>query len=209
MNSIPLLHLNGLGHGHNKIIQKLIVKYWRRAGLNIYSKDVNWYNDEDFDFIFAKILHKANEIYDKNGQLAIMGSSAGGSLALNIFKKMSDENKNVCFINDRGRLRIGNYPPAARDSLKKRSHGSQIFQDSVMTAEANLERLTEVQKQRILVLLSFTDLIVPRHLAKIDEARIRRSIIPGHIAGYFEHLLFARKTVADFAKVALSAKIGK
>lgn len=204
MDGIPLLHLNGLGRGHHRITEKLFVGLYRNIGIDVYPLDINWYGGESFDEMMGKVLVEAGKMLKTSGRLIIMGTSAGGSLGLNAFHELSQGN--VCFINDRGRLRVGDYLPTDRNSLQGRSHGSLAFRESVINAELILDKLTNEQKQRILIMTAAVDLVVPKHLSTINRVRTHQSMLTGHNFGNLRHWMSARKTIADFAAQTLPQK---
>lgn len=201
----PILYINGLGDGSIGVKDKLVVWWWNRADVGFHHAQVNWYDGTSFDDRLAEIVGQADELIKQFGRAVIIGSSAGGSLALNTFYLLKD--KNICVINAHGRLRAGNY--VNRNSLHHRAHldtdkPSQSFFDSVTHAENEvLPNLTNSDKERILVLSQLTDLVVPTELMSIDGAQEQRSFALGHSGGFIAHLLADRDLIIDFASKSL------
>ncbi len=165
----PILYINGLGDGAK---DKLIMWWWKRASADFRHAQVNWYDGTSFDDWVAEIVGQADELIKQFGCVAIIGSSAGGSLAVNAFFQLRD--KNICVVNAHGRLHAGNYTDGSRNSLYHRAHldtdqPSQSFFDSVTHAEnETLPNITDNDKAQILVLSQLTDLVVPTELLSID-----------------------------------------
>lgn len=204
----PILYINGLGNGSIGVKDRLIQAWWQRAGVDFNHAGIDWYDGASFDNHLAEIVEQANELIKQFGSAAIIGSSAGGSLALNTFFKLRDEN--VCVINAHGRLHAGNYGDSNFHSLYRRAkldtdNPSQSFYDSVVYAEAEvLPKLTDDDKQRILVLSQLTDLVVPKKLMSIKGVREHRSLAFGHSGGFLAHLLADRDMIIDFANNSLA-----
>ncbi len=135
--------------------------------------------------------------------VAIIGSSAGASLAVNTFYRSKD--KNICAISAHGRLKAGNYADSHRISLHRRAHldsgrPSQSFYDSVMQVETRvIPNLSKQVKQRLLILTQLTDLVVPLKCMEIEGVESRRSVAFGHSGGFTAHLLADRNIIATFA----------
>lgn len=143
------------------------------------------------------------------GGVAIIGSSAGGSLALNVLLAMRD--KNVCAVVAHGRIKVGDYPKAHRMSLFHRAHldtdkPSQAFFDSVTHCEnTTLQAMSSRDKQRVLLLTQLTDMVVPLDCMRDDELAEHRSLAFGHSGGFFAHLISDRDLIVDFASKATAS----
>lgn len=206
-DKLPTLYINGLGNGSIGAKDKLVMWWWKRAGVDFHHAQVNWYDGISFDDRLAEIVGQANELIKQFGRAAIIGSSAGGSLALNTFYQLRD--KNICVVNAHGRLRAGDFDNKDFHSLHCRAKldtdkPSQSFFDSVTHAENEvLPNLTDSDKERILVLSQLTDLVVPIELMSIDGVQEHRSLAFGHSGGFIAHLLADRDLIIDFADKAL------
>ena len=208
LEKVPVLYINGLGDGSIGVKDRLVQAWWRRAGIEFNRAGVDWYGGASFDDRLAEIVAKADELITQFGRAAIIGSSAGGSLALNAFFQLRD--KNVCVINAHGRLRAGSYGDSNIHSLYRRAKlntnkPSQSFYDSVVYAETEvLPKLTDDYRQRILVLSQLTDLVVPTKLMSIEGVQEYRSFAFGHSGGFLAHLLADRDMIIDFANSSLA-----
>lgn len=205
---VGFLYLNGLGDGTTTPKDKVVKWWWRqRAGFDIQHAHINWYDGKNLEEKLAVVGQKVNDMLGSFGGVAIIGSSAGGSLAVNSYYRLRD--KNVCAVSTHGRLKAGDYPNSHRMSLYHRAHldtskPSQSFFDSVTMTEAQvIPDLSEQDKQRLLILTQLTDLVVPMDTMSIEGVQQRRSVAFGHSGGFIAHLLADRDLIADFAKNAL------
>lgn len=204
---IGFLYVNGLGDGAITLKDKVVKRWWAKAGFDIQHAHINWYDGKSLEEKLAVIEQKVDEMLSSFGGVAIIGSSAGGSLAVNSFYRLRD--KNVCAVSTHGRLKAGDYPDSHRMSLYHRAHldtgkPSQSFFDSVTMAETlATPDLSEQDKERLLILTQLTDMVVPMETMSIEGVQQRRSIAFGHSGGFIAHLLADRDLIADFAKTVL------
>ena len=201
---IGYLYINGLGDGATTLKDRVVKWWWQRKGLDIQHAHINWYDGKSLEEKLATVEQKVDEMLRNFGGVAIIGSSAGGSLAINSFYRLRD--KNVCAVSTHGRLKAGDYPDSHRMSLYHRAHldtdkPSQSFFDSVTMAETQvILSLTEQDKERLLILTQLTDMVVPMDTMMIDGVKQHRSLAFGHSGGFLAHLLADRNMIAEFAE---------
>ena len=202
--NVCYLYINGLGDGYTTPKDKLVSWWWLRKNLTIEHAHVNWYDGESFDEKLSQIETMVDEMLRTSGGVAIIGSSAGGSLALNTLFAMRD--KNVCAVVAHGRIKAGDYPKAHRMSLFHRAHldtdkPSQAFFDSVTHCEnTTLQAMSSTDKKRVLLLTQLNDMVVPMNCMRDDELSEHRSLAFGHSGGFLAHLLADRDFDCRFCK---------
>lgn len=205
--NIGYLYVNGLNDGQTKPQDRLAMWRWRQKGLDLKHAHVNWLDGHDLDSKIDNVKERVEEMLGQFGGVALIGSSAGGSLALNTFHKL--RNKNVCIITAHARLKAGDYPQNERVSLYRRAgmdtdKPSQAFVDSVTRAETEtIPNLSEQEKQRIRTLSSLADMVVPPRLMTIDGVSNHRSLAFGHAGGWLAHFIADRDLITGFAETSL------
>lgn len=210
---VGFLYINGLGGGHTTTKERLVKMWWKQAGIDIQHAHIDWYDGKDLAGKLESVEQKVIEMLTSFGGVAIIGSSAGGSLAVNSFYRLRD--KNVCAVSTHGRLKAGDYSDSHRMSLHHRAHldgknPSQSFFDSVAMAETQvLPKLSAQEKDRLLVLTQLTDMVVPLDLMEVEGVQQHRSIAFGHSGGFLAHLLANRDLIINFAELLLSDKPNK
>lgn len=208
---IGFLYINGLGDGTTTAKDRIVRWWWDRKGLDIQHAHINWYDGKNFEDKLQAVEQKVNEMLSNFGGVAIIGGSAGGSLALNAFDSLKD--KNICAVIAHGRLRAGNYDN--RNSMHHRAHmdtpnPSQSFYDSVMHAEQEvIPTLSGDDKKRILVLSQLTDLVVPLECMGINGVKQHRSMAFGHSGGFIAHLIGDRDIISTFAQMQFGEPTNK
>lgn len=210
-SEVGYLYVNGLGNGNITPKDRVVDWWWRRSGRVIEHAKVDWYDGGSLQSKEKQIEEATDRLLKTFGGVAIIGGSAGGSLALNVFSAMKD--KNVCVIAAHARVAEGDYRRSDRMSLYHRAkmdtnHPSQAFFDSVVKAETStIPRLTEDDKERVFSLTQLTDMVVDLSLMQIDGVQTHRSVTFGHSGGFLAHLVANRDIIADFAESKLLAKI--
>ncbi len=206
---IGYLYINGLTNGETKRHEQLAQWWWRRAGLELNHAHLDWFSGSLEDKV-NEVELKSRALLEKFGKAALIGSSAGVSLALNsYFDRLKDEN--VCVVLTHGRVRTGDYAETDKNSMSSRAgldtHSpSQAFYDSVTRAEQEvLPNLSDEQKERILQLTQLTDLVAPIDTCLIEGVQTHRSITFGHGGGFMAHLLADRDMIARFAEEQLAS----
>ncbi len=205
--TIPILYINGLGSGSIQIIDRLIALWWQMEGTKMYYARVNWYDDEDIETMTQRVLSQAKDLLKTHGGVVILGSSAGGSLALNVFYQL--RNQNICVVCSRARLRVGKYEQSDSKSLYRCARigtqkQSKCFYDSVVRVEDEvIPNLTKSDKQRVFIQSQLVDNIVPTNLMSIEGVSEHRSFAFGHFGGFLAHMFNGRNRTIYFAKSSL------
>ena len=207
--TIPVLYINGLGNGSIQIVDRLIAFWWQMAGAKMYYARVNWYDDEDIETKIQRVESQAQDLLKAHGGVVILGSSAGGSLALNVFYQL--RNQNICVVCSRARLRVGKYEQSDRNSLYRRARlgtqkQSKSFYDSVVRVEDEIiPNLTKSDKQRVFIQSQLVDNIVPTNLMSIKGVSEQRSFAFDHFDGFLAHMFNGRNRTIYFAKSSLQS----
>ncbi|MCA9325130.1 hypothetical protein KDA23_03650 [Candidatus Saccharibacteria bacterium] len=204
---IGYLYINGLGDGTITLKDRVINWWWHRAGMELQHAHINWYDGNDLSSKLADIEHQVSAMLQSFGGVAIIGSSAGGSLAVNSFFKLRESN--VCVISSHGRLAAGDFGDNQRNSLHQRAQldteePSKSFFDSVQMAESEvIPGLSDSDKGRMLVLTQLADMVVPLNLMAIDDVQQHRSLAFGHSGGFVAHMIGDRDMIRKFATSCL------
>lgn len=163
----------GLGDSRTKPLE-LLTNHWKRQGLEPIVHAVGWHDGEDS---FEPKLHRLVEVIDsfvgQGDVVSLVGTSAGGSAALNAFierKSVVHRVINVC-----GRLRIG--PTTGFRSFESKSKSSPAFAESVKLAETQEKLLTPSDRQKVMTVRAmFGDELVPPETTVLQGAY--NAIIP-------------------------------
>lgn len=210
MSEVSYVFINGLGDGSPKWHERLAQKRWRLGGVDLKHIPVNWFEDRPFDEFHAEIVEQVEAVAEETGKVALIGSSAGASEAINVFFDLKDK-VNICVIPSHGRLADGGYPDNHRMSMYNRAdmdkpgRSSRLFVESVSQLENDVTpNLTEADKNRMLILTQLTDMIVPMDTTLIDGVSHYRSKAFGHSGGFLAHFLADKGIIENFAERVLA-----
>jgi pimeloyl-ACP methyl ester carboxylesterase len=199
-----VLYINGLGNGQIRWRERVMQRHWQKAGVDLICAQVNWYDGKNLKNKLRQIDGKLDPLIKKYEKVILLGTSAGGSLALNTFVK--HRNKKLYCVNAHGRLARGNIRwPDYRNlgwaaHLKNGQKSSKAFYDSVALCEdKSISKLKKENLKRILILKPWIDFIVPLKTMNVKGAATTMTILPGHKAAGLSHLIFCRDLILAFA----------
>lgn len=208
MKTTAVLYVNGLGAGEVKQFEKIVQRHWLKANVDFEFARINWYDGESLEDTLGQVDELLTKLLQSHERVILLGSSAGGSLALNTF--VGHPSDRLYLVNAHGRLRAGNIHWPDYRTLEWAAHlqsnpklSSQAFYDSVLLCEhESLPQLTSVVKKRILVLKPPLDLVVPVRTMNISGVKTHTTILPGHAGAGISHLFFCRDYILHFATMA-------
>ena len=204
--SLAVLYVNGLGNGEPGRFDGLLKSHWGKAGATFVFASVNWYDGANLESKIQQVANELKDLLTRYEKVILLGSSAGASLALNVFARNKQDN--IYVINAHGRLKKGNIRWPDYRTLEWAAHlrygikpASKVFYDSVMLCDTKtLPSLTAKDKKRILVLKPPIDFIVPIKTMNIPGAKNCMTLLPGHKGAGISHLFFCRNLILDFAR---------
>lgn len=178
---------NGLGTGEASATLKHDFETLKSHGVQVEETAINWQSGEPFPELLDRMIDMVRDRIQLTGDIALIGASAGGSLAINVFSRL--QNERITAFNLCGRLRRGNLSKWDLRSLERSAHlgtrrASQSFCDSVEFCEdIALPKLNEEDKKRIAVVKPVLDFVVPRDTMDIEG--VEPIIVPviSHRAG--------------------------
>ena len=187
--------LPGLGD-HVRYI-KWATRNWSQVGLEPIIHPMYWYDGKDFKTKLDEVISLVDDL-SKTSELSVVGCSAGGSAALNVFAARPNKIKRAVSIC--GRLKIGN--KIGFRSLEARAVKSPAFAESVTFFEKQEKNLTENQRKRIVTIRArFGDELVPSDTASLEGGRNILVPTPEHSLSIYASLKFL-KSLKAFLKEA-------
>lgn len=178
------LYLNGLGSGKTRKREQLAFNYLAKHGIEATHASIDWHAGESFDDIFARLQGLARQMLIEHDELILIGSSAGGSMAVNIAGLLRSPNLYVISLS--GRINEQPIPWWDKRNLHRMSHldskmPCQAFYDSVIyCTHTTVPRLTQQDRSRIVTVRQWADFVVPRATMTIPGSREHRVIGLGH-----------------------------
>lgn len=156
------------GLGEHLSITRFATRDWnKRYGVNVVIPHIGWYDQESLKPKIQRLDTLIDDLHNA-GPLALIGLSAGGSLAFNLF--FTHQNQISQAINVCGRLRTGN-PGRTMRSLEHASKRSLSFRESVLLFEQRENSLSKRDRERLMTIRPFFgDEVVPPETVALPGA---------------------------------------
>src|SRR5215216_6113583 len=85
-----IFYISGFG-GHYDKFRRFALKFWKLYGVNARLISTSWSNKESYEQKFKRITDAIDAIDTKTTNIILIGESAGGSLALNVFASRKEK----------------------------------------------------------------------------------------------------------------------
>lgn len=188
-----VIMIPGLGNDSIHIYNPML-NWWRKKGIEMLLFKTEWRSEENHQNKLKRLLDLIDE-KAKNNKVALIGMSAGGSLALNAFcerKNKIDKVITVC-----SRLRIGKMNGLS--GFKKRVEGYPSFKESIIRTEEKEKLLSEKERQRIMTVHAlFGDQLIKANTAIIDGTKNITVPTMGHRISIASSLTIFSKPLREF-----------
>ncbi|SRR6266511_3741358 len=187
---ISALYFNGLGPGKTRKRERYAMRYLAKHGIEVEHVSIDWRSDEPVEKLLARLVKLTKTKLQEHDKLVLIGSSAGGSLALNIFKKVND--KNLFVVTLCSRLHNAELASWDRRTMQRMAYigtpkASQLFVDSVTyCTNKTIPSLEKSDKQRITIVRQLADDVVPKQTMEIEGVRTHKVLAVGHGWGIAE-----------------------
>lgn len=175
---------------------KWVTRWWRKENLYPYLYPFGWQdNSTNFETKFNKLVQLIDKL-SKQGDVSILGISAGGSAAFNALLKRSKIIKravNVC-----GRLRAGKHKWR---SLDKMASKSRSFKESVLYFQKQETKTPPLLKSRLMTVTPmFGDELVPADTSSLPGAYNIKMPTGEHLLSITMALTLFIKPIIKFIK---------
>ena len=185
------------GLGDETRILQLAVNHWKKNSLDPVVYSIGWSSGIAFQPKLQKLVTMIDGFIDKGARVSLVGTSAGGSAALNAFIKRKETIHRV--INICGRLRTG--PLTGFRSFKSKTASSPAFADSIKLCEREECKLTILDRQKIMTVSAlFGDELVPGETTIIKGALNTKIPTAEHIVSIGMALTLFSRPLISFLK---------
>lgn len=177
---------------------QILTGWWKNKGLTPIICAINWHDGESFQPKLERLMKKVNILKREFEKVSVVGTSAGGSAAFNLFLSLP---KQLTFaVNVGGRLRPGNNK--GLQSFEARTRTSVAFKESVLTFAKKERKIPRNLKQRMMTIRpKFGDELVPADTVILQGAN--NIAIPS-----FEHMFSIALTLTIFSNPLVSFLFG-
>ncbi len=152
---VHVMYIPGLGDKRTFLVQKLFVRAWRAYGVRGHYFTVGWAENTPIAPKLERLINKIDALAEKGDKVALIGASAGASLALNAFVRRPDKVVGVVCISGK----IHNPQNIAAEVYEV----NPGFKESLDLLDSSLKKLAPVLRKRIRSVYSTGDILIPAH----------------------------------------------
>lgn len=191
--TLRIILVPGLDDGRYNFLS-LVGPWWNRDDVLLLPRYVNWRDGGTYEDKLRQLLDFIDQQLATGDPVALIGISAGASLALNAYVLRL---RLVGMVNICGTFRLGGDPPPA---LSKRTNEIEAYRHSVRACEDHQEDLEPEQLRHILVMAGWWDGIVPRYTVDLTGTAWKRIHGVSHFLSIIIALMFYRKFIVRFLR---------
>lgn len=195
MQKILFVYVPGLGSDESLNIQRSIINRWQSKNKKVLFVNPKWQNgSEDLNSKIQRLLNKIKvEMNSGVEKVCLVGSSAGGSMAINLYDKLKGNADTYCVLISSKLLnpqRIGN-------EYRKLN---PFFVESVEKCEKLILVMNNSDKSKILSMIPLYDGVIPLGDMKISGASSKRLFVLGHTISIGYAILFKKRVIFHWPK---------
>lgn len=188
---LHVIYIPGIGDDRTGL-QGRIVKTWRIWGVESELWSMDWADGRSWGSKSETFLDHIDELARGGKKIALVGASAGGSAAMNIYAQRRDKISGVVCIA--GKI---NYPETIGKRYRQKNRS---FVESAEQCQDSLKRLNEADRKRIMSRYGIYDELVPKRDSVIDGAHNRIVLGVGHGITIATQIIFAAPVFIRFLK---------
>lgn len=204
LRQMHILYFNGLGEGRMRRREEVAIGFLKRRGHEVTHGHVNWYAKRPLDKLVREKELQARKLLTTHGRVAIVGSSAGASLAFNTLAALPND-QNAYAVSLCGRIKPGDlsiWDWRTLDVMARLGDPveSQLFYDSVVLCNKNLDNMSPKSLARLRIAEQLADFVVPKSTMHDDRIATTRIYGIGHGMGIAMAVLALPKIIDDLAE---------
>jgi pimeloyl-ACP methyl ester carboxylesterase len=166
---------------------------WNRNNVRLYPVGVGWRDGGEYPQKQQMVLDLVDSLLAAGDPVALIGISAGASLAVNVYQLRPQI---VGLVNVCGALRLIRDMPSR---FAKSVGSSKAFRESVAACEESQRLLSSAQRSRILIMEPWQD-FVPISTMQLSGANVHRLAGINHSVSIVTAMLLYRRTMLRFLK---------
>lgn len=174
-----VIYLPGLGDGYDSL-RRFLLRTWSVRRVKVIFIPMRWRNRETYSEKRDRVAAEIKKYGAKN--IIVVGESAGGSMALNLYAEYPRLAGVVTLCG------VTTIETPIGEGVKKRH---PAFWESVEKLEKSREVYTKAMPSRILQVTSSHDPSVPRAVNLIVGTMQKRLVLPGHLVPIMYFLAIA------------------
>lgn len=191
-----VIYIPGLG---NSLLGYKFFKWrWRHKNWTPHLVKMDWLDDGDFPSKLTRLLNAVDEITAQGHKVALVGSSAGGTMALNALAQRPDKITAVAAVCSPVTLGDGTHP-----LLRRTDRGIPLAKQALIELEKNRTALTPELRKRIMTFTPLYDEWVPPESTILAGAVSKKLWSAGHFFNLLTVQLFYAGEMESFFESAI------
>ena len=195
------LYLNGLEQAGVTDHTDSISRHVNSPNLDIAHLPIDWRSGASFLDLFEMTKAHTEQLLRLYGQVALVGASAGGSLAVNVSQKLRsrDQELKLSVVCLSSRLSLGNLTVLGAEASDFAGKGTvPAYIDSVLRCESDaIPNLTDADRRLMRTVTPLADKVVPTDAMRIPGVANLVVPVSGHFRGIAKGLLIVPEILDD------------
>lgn len=186
-----IIYVPGLGDGYDPI-RRFLLGFWRIYNVDVQMIPSGWSGTEPYENKVHRIQEAIANACGHGKRVVLIGESAGGSLALNVYASEPEKVSKVLTLCGKN---TGPEKVSPRYYRK-----NPAFREAMQEVESSILKLTKAQRGRFVSVYPLFDPTVPVAETFIPDCQKVRIWSVGHLASVFIALTLASPLVVRAAK---------
>lgn len=173
---------------------KILDRWWKRNNIEMMIFQSRWKSNENYQTKLNRLIALIDK-ESENNEVSLIGTSAGGSLAINAFDKKSDKINKIITICSR----LIEGKDFGRRGFINSTKKYPSFGESIKASEKNIKTFLTKDKKRIMTIRAkFWDEFIPSDTAIIDGSKNITVPSGGHLFSIWSSLSWYSKQLREF-----------
>ncbi len=170
--STHVIYIPGLGDGYDGA-RRFLLGLWRYRDVSVALVPMRWMVDDGFETKRQRVYDAIDKAQRQNKRIVLIGESAGGSMAVNVYASRKDEIARVVTLCGKN-----THPETVSPRLYQKN---PAFRASMSAISESIGLLDRESRQRFTSIHPLYDPVVPVSETFLADCRKVRIFIFGHI----------------------------
>lgn len=167
-----VIYIPGLGDGYDRS-RLFLLRLWRYRDITVELVPMLWSVDDGFEAKRQHVYDAIDRALAKNKRIILVGESAGGSMAVNVYAARSGDISKVITLCGKN-----THPETVSKKLYQKH---PAFRQSMNNVNASIRRLEISDRQRFTSIYPLHDPVVPVSETLLPDCRRVRVFAYGHL----------------------------
>lgn len=170
--STHVIYIPGLGDNYDPT-RRCLLGLWRYRNITTELIPMEWSVDDGFELKRQRVYTAIDRARSKNKRIVIVGESAGGSMAVNVYAARTKDIAHVVTLCGKN-----THPETVSPQLYKKN---PAFRDSMNSVDESIRLLSDNARRHFTSIYPLHDPVVPVHETLLAGCRQVRIFAYGHL----------------------------